>query len=114
MTLQEGLQVILGSQMSSIEFVQDYVQLRFDGPCLTAHTRPTVSASGTTFRWSEAGYRDVLCGRIAKKVVRADVSASAIAIGFEDGAEIQVSLSKADYRGPEAAMFTSNDGTWVI
>ena len=36
------LSVLIGHQLSSVEFVQDYLQLRFDGPCLTAVTHPRV------------------------------------------------------------------------
>src|SRR5690242_9135647 len=52
---------IHGSQLSSVEFVQDYVQLRFDGPCLTAITWPVVTVGQQRFRLETPGYRDALC-----------------------------------------------------
>ena len=52
------LQSIVGKQLSSVEFVQDYAQLRFDGPTLTAVTQPIVEVGSEAFRWSEPGFRD--------------------------------------------------------
>jgi hypothetical protein len=47
---------IAGEQLSSIEFVQDYVQLRFDGPTLTAFVWPTLTVGGNSFRFGERAY----------------------------------------------------------
>lgn len=41
-----------------VEFVQDYVQLRFDGPTLTAFVWPVVSFSGKAVHFGESRYRD--------------------------------------------------------
>lgn len=106
---------LVGEQLSSVEFVQDYVQLRFDGPCLTAFTRPRVRLPGAEFQWETPGYRDALCARIATKVRDASISEDeAIRIRFEDGAIIEVSLQPEPCRGPEAAMFVTIDqDCWV-
>jgi len=37
-SLVDALQVLIGEQLSSVEFVLDYVQLRFNGPCFTVYT----------------------------------------------------------------------------
>src|SRR5580692_5452288 len=68
---------IIGEQLSSVEFVQDYVQLRFDGPTLTA------------FVWPELRQGE------------------AVIVEFEDGAIICVSLRAEDSVGPEAGHFTN-------
>ena len=115
MTEKESLQVIVGRQLGSVEFVQDYVQLRFDGPCLTAFTHPTVEVQGRTLQWKDPGYRDELCNRIATKVCQADVIADDKAVvRFEDGSEINISLKKADYVGPEAVKFDHREIWWVL
>ena len=113
---QGVLSRVVGEQLSSVEFVQDYVQLRFDGPTLTCFTRPEVELRERTFRWGEPGYRDELCARIASKVVEVSVlSGDAIRIRFADGAEVKVSLRDADYRCAEAAKFdVSRGGEWWV
>src|ERR1700686_1222650 len=58
------LEKIVGEQLSSVEFVQDYVQLHFDGPTITAFVWPTLNLGGNIMCFGDAGYRDALCARI--------------------------------------------------
>ena len=111
------LQVIVGEQLGSVTFVQDYVQLAFDGSCLTAVTVPTVEAAGHTFRWGDAGYRDELCERIARRVTAARIERGvAIVIAFDDGALVRVSLRAEDLQGlsAESATFQGALGTPLV
>jgi hypothetical protein len=79
------LKVLEGRQLSSVEFVQDYVQLHFDGLTLTAVTLPRVSSRSRLIEWGQPDYRDALCGRIGKLVRSADtLPEKEIAIEFED------------------------------
>jgi hypothetical protein len=111
----EPLQIIVGNQLSSVEFVQDYVQLRFDGPSLTAITQPRVLIGDVLFEWGSPGYRDALCERIGKIVSAvALIEMQDIKIEFNDGSCVSISLRPADYRAAEAAIFrTEPDNTWV-
>lgn len=115
-TKESPLTGIVGSQLSSVEFVQDYVQLHFDGPSLAAITHPVVAAGGTHFEWGSPGYRDALCERIGKTVQEvAVVGGRDIQIKFSDGPRILISLQPEDYRGPEAAVFIGAPGeAWVV
>lgn len=112
----ELLQTIVGEQMSSVEFIMDYVQLRFDGATLTTFTLPTVSRENQTLHWGESGYRDELCRQIGHLVKSVSIrSKEFIEISFDDSVVIQISLRESDYQGPEAAMFHSvSDKWWVI
>jgi hypothetical protein len=112
---ERPLSPIVGSQLSSVEFVQDYVQLRFDGPTLTAFTVPSIITEHGRYEWETPGYRDALCSLIGKLVRSTSVCTDqVIRIEFEDASAVEVSLRPADYRGPEAAMFTNGPGeTWV-
>lgn len=114
-TEEQSLQVIVGEQLSAITFVQDYVQLHFDGPRLTAFSRPVVIIGGKTFHWGEPCFCDALCGRIAKKVMEARIAyGESIAITFEDGSIIQVSLQDKDYVCSEAVKFDAQDAEWWV
>lgn len=89
----------------------DYVQLRFDGPCLTAYTGPEVTFRGKVFAWGEPGFRDILCERIGAIVRQAEVVENdAIRMSLSDGGVISISLKPEDYVGPEAAELTDNTG----
>lgn len=112
---EQLLQSIVGEQLSSVEFVHDYVQLRFDGPTLTAVTQPTVRVSGRQFRWDEPGFRDELCRRIARKVLSAHITpGDSLRIEFDDGAVVAVSLAQKDYRAAEAVKFDVDPSQWWV
>ena len=98
---------IIGKQLSSVEFVQDYVQLRFDGPTLTVFTWPVLRIATMSVHSRDVGYKDDLCERIGHKVSSASFhEANAINITFDDGAEISISLKSQDRERPEAGYFT--------
>jgi hypothetical protein len=110
------LQLLENEQMGAVTFVQDYVQLHFDGPCLTAYVWPQVHNQGRSIRWPSPGYRDALCGLIGHIVVRAfEEPGERLAIQFADGAALEISLKDADRTGPEAAMFRNGTSTdWNV
>jgi hypothetical protein len=112
---EQPLSVLIGRQLSSVEFVQDYLQLRFDGPCLTAVTHPRVRVGQLSLEWGKAGYRDQVCDRIGKVVTGAVISeGQEVCLEFDDGAYIIISLSPDDYRAAEAVTFDNGDqGFWV-
>jgi hypothetical protein len=111
------IESIVGEQLSSVEFVQDYVQLRFDGPTLTAFVWPVVHGAGKAVGVGEPGYRDELCARIGSKVLAARLQeAKALIVEFDDGASVTISLRPEDSVGPEAGHFCacSNPGDPIL
>jgi hypothetical protein len=100
---------IIGEQLSSVEFVQDYVQLKFDGPTLTVFTWPVLRIATMTVHSRDAGYKDHLCERIGHKVSAAAIrDENSINITFDDGAEVSISLKPQDRQGPEAGYFAAS------
>ena len=99
------------ARLSAVVFVQDYVQLQFDGPCLTAYVWPTVRDSANTFSQQTPGYRDALCDLIGNVVAEASEEANErLIIQFASGATVEVSLKQSDREGPEAAMLQDPSG----
>ena len=97
-TEEKSLQMLIGEQLSAVTFVQDYLQLHFDGPRLTVFSHPVVMLGDQTFHWGKPGFRDALCNSIAKKVVEARVAyGESISIRFADGSTIKISLKDEDY-----------------
>jgi hypothetical protein len=106
--------LLRGSRLSSVEFVvNDYVQLRFDGPTLNAYAHPVVSVRGDAFRWGEPGYRDALCDRVLARVTVAWASPDEIVIDLDDGSRITVSNRAEDIVGAESAELSTDEGLWV-
>lgn len=112
---EELLQKVVGRQLSSVEFVQDYVQLRFDGPVLTAITQPIVLAGSARYHWGCNEYRNELCNLITKIVVTAQlIPHDAVRITFDNGTVIAISLRDQDYRAAEAVKFDFDSSEWWV
>ena len=107
---------LIGQQLSSVEFVQDYLQLRFDGPTLNVTNPLTVNANETEITSWNAGFRDLLCGQITK-IVRSVTfePGKALTILFIDNSQIAISVRSEDYSSPEAIYahgFSNNN--WLV
>jgi L-fucose isomerase-like protein len=109
------LVAIEGEQLSAVTFVQDYLQLHFDGPRLTLITLPFVMKGETRFDPGSAGYRDALCSFIAQKVLRAyAIPADRLQIEFSDQTSIITSLKPESYRAAHAVFFDNGpDESWA-
>src|SRR5690349_8489251 len=114
-SLAIALRELEGKALSSVEFVQDYVQLRFDGPTLTAYSPPSIGVKESIVKWGDRCYHDVLCEQISHRVVETGViEDKEVSLRFEDGATLRISLHQEDSRGPEALEFVSGlDRIWV-
>jgi len=112
----DALQGLVGHTLSAVEFVEDYLQLRFDGGCISSYTQPTISWGDESLTWGQPGYRDALCRQIGCRVEHAEVAEGQyLSIAFENGALISISLRDDDYGGPEALQFRNDDGgIWVV
>lgn len=110
-----GLPEIVNEFLSSVEFVMDYVQLRFFSSTLTALTSPEVREGHSVHRPGDSGYRDALCRRIGVVVREVEVrEEQELAIAFNDDSSVHVSLRAEDSVGPESATFSSaSGGFWV-
>ena len=114
-TLAQALEKIVGSALSSVTFVADYVQLGFDGPGLNAYTLPVVRLGSQRVELGQPGYRDALCKQIGRRVERIEVDDQHVSIFFEEDATISISLLDKDYTGPEALLFSLNrERIWVV
>lgn len=115
--LNDSLGKVRGRDLTSVEFVVgDYVQLRFDGPTLTAYNWPTLTCRQKTFVWGQEGYRDALCGRLGVQVENTSIVENQdLAIYFKDGTILRVPLREEAYRGIEAVYFVEEGGFfWVL
>lgn len=100
--------------LSSVEFLIDYLQFRFDGPCLSAYIYPTIQDSGGSVSWGVPGFRGRLCEQIGGRVADAWATDEAVCLRFDSGVLISVSIRDEDHVGPEALQFTGEDGSiWV-
>ncbi len=98
---------IVGEELTAVEFVQDYLQLRFDVPLLTFHAWPHVLLSEFSVAFGEPEYRNALCAQINEKVVQASLEeGDALTIEFENGTVFGLSLREEDLDGPESGNYS--------
>jgi hypothetical protein len=109
-TEREAFQSIVGEKLSAVTFILDYWQLQFDGPMINVMSRIDVHNDGVATRDGDFGFRDRLCGQIAKIVANVDLSKDRLTIEFEDHSTIAISIRDEDLHGPEAIVLFDYDG----
>ena len=106
---------IVGRELSSVTFVQDYLQLDFDGAVLTLFVWPDIFREEGSYAFGEPGYRDMLCGEIGEEVSETTLEpGEAIEVQFEDGVILRASLREEDIEVTEAGHFRSGVGEALI
>jgi len=110
------LSILIDRELSSVEFVRDYLQIRFDGPVLTAFSDPELIVAGTIYKTETKEFCYLLTRCIGQVVVMATVEeGGAIRLGFRNGVLLNISLKTEDRLTVEAATFDDNlsGGWWV-
>jgi hypothetical protein len=98
---------IIGEELVAVEFVQDYLQLRFAGPLFTLYNWPHVLFPEFSVAYGEPEYRNALCAQIGEKVVQASLEeGDALTIEFESGTVFGLSLREEDLDGPESGSYS--------
>lgn len=113
-TLLEALQKTSSRTLTSVEFVWDYVQIKFDDYVLTAITHPTIGKGGKFYNWQENNYKNILCEIIGNTLDSVSLNDDKLCLFFSNLSTICISLLPEDYIGPEALEFRSDQGIWVV
>src|SRR5260370_29484286 len=100
-----SIEQLAGCPVSAVSFVQDYVELHFDGLILGCFTLPVVRTGDAECHFGAPGYRDRLVAFIGKtpQTVR-EQDRIELSINFAAGESIKVSLRDEDAECAEAAM----------
>jgi len=107
---------LVGEQLSSVTFVQDYLQLSFDGPRINVFNPLRVKTLSSCITSWSPGFRDLVCGQIGKVVAAVNSQpAEALTVVFEDGSSLSISLLPEDSMGPEAYYANGFKGkAWLV
>ena len=101
------ISAIIGEELVAVEFVQEYLQLRFSAPLFTLYAWPHVLFPEFSVAYGEPEYRNALCAQIGEKVVQASLEeGDALTIEFENGTVFGLSLREEDIDGPESGSYT--------
>ena len=102
---------IEGQELTAVEFVQDYLRLRFDGPMLTLYAWPHLLFPEFSLGYGEPEYRNALCAQIGEMVAKAALEElDALTVELESGTVIALSLREEDLSGPQAGSYSADGG----
>ena len=97
-----------GQELTAVEFVSDYLRLRFDGPALTLHAWPHLLFEEFSVAYGEPEYRNAICSLIGEPVEKASLKElDALTVEFESGTVIALSLREEDLDGPESGSYSA-------
>lgn len=100
---------IIGEELVAVEFVQDYLQLRFDTPLLTLYAWPHILFSEYSLAYGEPEYRNALCALIGEKVEETALDeGNSLTVKFENDIVIALSLREEDLDGPQAGAYSAS------
>jgi hypothetical protein len=109
------LESLVGEQLSAVVFVQDYLQLQFDGSVLSLYIWPSVKLAEIDVIFGQTGYRDLLCHQIGKIISSVRDDGEELTVNFMDGSFIRVRFEEADDKMQEIAMFQHlASGKWTV
>jgi hypothetical protein len=101
------ISTLSGEELNAVEFVQDYLQLRFETPLLTFYAWPHVLFNEYSLAYGEPEYRNALCVLIGEKVEDATLEeGDSLTLKFENDTVIALSLREEDLDGPQAGAFS--------
>jgi hypothetical protein len=98
---------IIGEELVAVEFVEDYLRLRFAAPLFTLYAWPHLLFPDFSLAYGEPEYRNALCAQIGDKVTTVSLEeGDALTIEFENGTVVGLSLREEDVDGPESGSYS--------
>jgi hypothetical protein len=95
-----------GEEISTVAFVRDYVEFRFDGPILHCFADPKIKIRETVFQFPETGSRDALCSVIGSTIGKISLQAGlSCDLEVSDGSRITIPLDSEHQKSGESMMF---------
>lgn len=108
----DHFQRLLGEQLSAVCFVQDYLQLEFDGYKLTTYTTPVVEiVPNEWIAYEHDQYKNRLCQFITKRVESLVCEPERIGITFRDCRE-RIALPL--YQGRDNVYYSDYEERWFV
>jgi hypothetical protein len=107
---------IEATRLSSVVFVEDYLQLVFDDYVLTMFVWPEISRSSKMFKYESEGYRDALSSLVNRRIVEArEYPGEKLSLLFSSGDIVSMSLREDDRNEVEAGSFCgTKNGLYIV
>ncbi|WP_133999223.1 hypothetical protein [Dinghuibacter silviterrae] len=103
----DHLKIIKGEQLSSVIFMQDYLQLDFDGNLISCYKWPKVTLNRVGHSFGDLEYRNAICDLISLEVIDVISTSVEVLIEFKRGT-ISFLMEGCD----EVIYFTDSNKEW--
>ena len=101
------IEEIVGQELVAVEFVQDFVRLRFEGPVFSLYAWPFVLLPDFSVGYGEPEYRNALCAQIGQNITKAIFDEGvALTIELENGVAFGLSLREEELDNPVAGAYS--------
>jgi len=101
------ISAIEGEELKAVEFVEDFLQLRFGSSLFRLYDWPYVMLTDFSVAYGEPEYRNALCAQIGEMVSTASLEEDdALTIEFGNGVVLGLSLREEDVDIPESGSFS--------
>ncbi len=106
------ISAVIGEELLAVEFVQDFLQLRFSTPLFVLYDWPHVLHTDYSVAYGEPDYRNALCALISETVSEASLEeGAALTIEFSNGVVLGLSLREEDIDSPVSGSYSETGDT---
>ena len=103
------ISAIIGQELKSVTFIEDFLELRFGTPCLTLYDWPYVMLTEFSLAYGEPEYRNALCAQIGEEVVEATLEEDdALTLELANSVVLGLSLREEDVDGPQSGSYSES------
>lgn len=100
---------LIGTEVKSVCFVEDYVELCFNDARISLFAWPHVLLPEFSVAYGEPEYRNALCAQIGEEVVEASLEeGAALTIELASGVVLGVSLREEDLDAPVSGSYSAS------
>jgi hypothetical protein len=103
------VEALVGEELRSVAFVEDFLELRFGAALVTLYAWPHVFTTEFSVGYGEPEYRNILCTQIGEEVAKASLEdASSLTIELLNGFVIGLSLREEDVDAPVSGSYSES------
>jgi hypothetical protein len=101
------ISTLIGEELSTVAFVEDYLELHFGDARFTLYDWPHVLLPDFSVAFGEPEYRNALCAQIGQEVTQASLEeGDALTIELANGVVFGISLREEDVDAPVSGSFS--------
>lgn len=103
------VEALVGEELRSVSFVEDFLELRFGATLVTLYAWPHVLLTEFSVAYGEPEYRNAVCAQIGEEVAAASLEeTNALTIELANGVVFGLSLREEDVDAPVSGSYSAS------